>query len=121
MNILGIYPATIGHDSNAALVKDGKLIAAVEEERFVRIKHTKLPPVNSVKFCLERAGLSLEDIDFIAVPLSPYLFARRSKVEMLETVGRFGVATTLYLAQKLSREHGGEKKQGGGQKEIGSF
>jgi predicted NodU family carbamoyl transferase len=44
MNILGVYPATIGHDSNAALVKDGKLVAAAEEERFTRVKHTNTPP-----------------------------------------------------------------------------
>ena len=109
MNILGIYPGgVIGHDSGAALIKDGKLIAAAEEERFTRVKHATTPPANAVKFCLEHAGLSLEDIDFIAVPWSPYLWFKSSKLSSLEKIAHFGVTATFYFLQKMFRRS--EKK-----------
>ena len=68
MNILGIA-APFGHDHSAALLVDGKIVAAVEEERFTRKKHADgQRPVNSIKFCLKQAGLSPQDIDYIAYP-----------------------------------------------------
>jgi len=94
MNILGIYPGSVGHDSGAALVKDGKIIAAAEEERFIRIKHTSSPPINAVKFCLEYANLSAEDIDFIAVPFSPYLL-------FMGYISDSVVRTTFFLLHKI--------------------
>jgi carbamoyltransferase len=54
-------------DSSAALLKDGKLIAAVEEERFRRLKHWAGFPSQSIAYCLEEAGVSLEDVDHIAI------------------------------------------------------
>ncbi len=55
-----------GHDPAACLVKDGELIAAVEEERFVRVKHAPgYPPWNSIKYCLDYAGISLDEVDEI--------------------------------------------------------
>ena len=54
-------------DSSAALVRDGKLIAAAEEERFLRIKHWAGFPAQSIAYCLREAGLRLADIDHIAV------------------------------------------------------
>ena len=66
MKILGITPAK-AHDPSAALMIDGKIIAAAEEERFNRIKHsTDHNPVNAVKYCLDTAGISMNDIDAIA-------------------------------------------------------
>ena len=65
MNILGIH---IGHDSSVALVVDGKIIADVAEERFVRSKHYSGLPIQSLKYCLEVANLSINDIDVIAIP-----------------------------------------------------
>ena len=65
MNILGL---NIFHaDTSACLVIDGKIVSAVEEERFTRIKHM-LDPINSIKFCLENSNL-IENIDYIAVNL----------------------------------------------------
>lgn len=71
MNILGVSGA-VGHDPSAALFVDGQLVAAAEEERFVRNKHAKgLFPLESCRFCLEFAGLKPADIDIVAFPYSP--------------------------------------------------
>src|SRR5437870_10499691 len=53
-------------DSSAALVRDGKLIAAAEEERFRRIKHWAGFPSQAITYCLSEAGIKLSDIDHIA-------------------------------------------------------
>ncbi len=52
-------------DASAAIVKDGQLVAAVEEERFNRIKHWAGFPTRSIQFCLETAGVSMKDVDHI--------------------------------------------------------
>ena len=54
-------------DSSACLVQDGKLIAAVEEERFRRIKHWAGFPSKSIEYCLSEAGITLSDVDHIAI------------------------------------------------------
>ena len=64
MKILGI--SCFYHDSAAALVVDGILVAAAGEERFTRIKHDSDLPANAVAFCLDRGGLSINDLDYIA-------------------------------------------------------
>jgi carbamoyltransferase len=69
MKILGIN--SFHADSSACIIIDGKIIAAVEEERFVRIKHYKGFPVLSINFCLNYCGLKIEDIDYIAVNHNP--------------------------------------------------
>ncbi len=71
MNVLGIS-AEFVHDSGAALVKDGKLVAAAEEERFSRKKHDYSAPLESIKFCLNQANLTMDQIDFVAVPWLPF-------------------------------------------------
>jgi carbamoyltransferase len=58
-------------DSAAALVIDGKLVAAAEEERFRRIKHWSGLPTQAMKWCLEDAGLQLSDVDHIAINRNP--------------------------------------------------
>ena len=58
-------------DSAAALLKDGKLVAATEEERLRRVKHWAGLPVKAVQFCLEKEGLSIADIDHITVSRDP--------------------------------------------------
>ena len=58
-------------DSSACLVKDGKLIAAVEEERFRRIKHWAGFPSGAINCCLEEADISIEDVDHIAINRDP--------------------------------------------------
>lgn len=61
--ILGI--SAFYHDSAAALVRDGKIIVAVQEERFTRIKHDPSFPINALKYCLKYANLTMEDIDAV--------------------------------------------------------
>src|SRR6266700_880040 len=65
MNVLGIH---IGHDSSAALVVDGKIVADVAEERFTRTKHYCGLPIASIDYCLKSQGLGMADIEAIAVP-----------------------------------------------------
>lgn len=61
MYILGI--SALYHDSAAALVKDGEIIAAVQEERFTRIKHDKSIPQHAIHYCLDFARIKESDID----------------------------------------------------------
>ena len=70
MKILGIA-SPFGHDPSAALMIDGKVIAAVEEERFNRIKHSDGEmPVEAIKYCLKAGGIKPADVDHIAFPWS---------------------------------------------------
>ncbi|HMF57978.1 MAG TPA: carbamoyltransferase N-terminal domain-containing protein, partial [Pyrinomonadaceae bacterium] len=69
MYILGIN--AYHGDAAAAIIKDGRLIAAVEEERFNRRKHCAGFPVESVKYCLEAAGCSIEDVEQIGISRDP--------------------------------------------------
>ncbi|HNB57876.1 MAG TPA: carbamoyltransferase N-terminal domain-containing protein, partial [bacterium] len=64
MNILGI--SCFYHDSAAALVRDGKIIAAAQEERFTRKKHDDNFPKHAVEFCLKTAGIDMSQIDVVA-------------------------------------------------------
>ena len=71
MKILGLSGA-LGHDPSAALYIDGKLVAAAEEERFVRDKHAKnRMPYESAKFCLQFAGIRPHEVDAVAIPYAP--------------------------------------------------
>lgn len=69
-------------DSSAALVRDGKLIAAAEEERFRRIKHWAGLPVHSISYCLDEAGIQLSDVEHIA-------FNQDSSANLLRKIGYF--------------------------------
>jgi carbamoyltransferase len=69
--ILGI--SAFYHDSAAALVIDGKIVAAAQEERFTRKKYDEDFPVQSVKYCLEHAGLKPEQIDYVGFYDKPFL------------------------------------------------
>jgi carbamoyltransferase len=70
VKVLGIGCSSF-HDPSAALLVDGKLIAAAEEERFTRVKHAfGQNPVNAARWCLETAGLKPSDIDVVAYPWS---------------------------------------------------
>jgi carbamoyltransferase len=62
-----------GHDAAAALLKDGKLVAAVEEERFVRKKHTPEYPINAMRWCCEQAGIKPAELDHIVYYWNPYI------------------------------------------------
>ena len=68
MIVLGLSGA-LGHDASAAILVDGKIIAAAEEERFIRDKHAKNKfPYEAAKFCLKQAGIKAEDVDIVAFP-----------------------------------------------------
>jgi carbamoyltransferase len=70
MNILGIN--AYHGNASAALVCDGRLVAAVEEERFNRVKYAAGFPSQAIRYCLKEAGLNLDEIDHVAVPRNPY-------------------------------------------------
>src|SRR5215472_15569541 len=70
MNILGIN--AYHGNASAAIVCDGRLIAAVEEERFNRVKYAAGFPAAAIRYCLKEAGLMLADIDHVTVPRNPY-------------------------------------------------
>ena len=79
MNILGI--SAFYHDSAAALIIDGKIVSAAQEERFSRVKHDSSFPRNAILYCLDEGGISPEDIDFIVFYEKPFLKFER----LLET------------------------------------
>jgi carbamoyltransferase len=60
------------HDSAAAIVRDGKIVAAAQEERFSRIKHDAGFPTGAVRYCLQAAGVNLKDVDAVAFYEKPY-------------------------------------------------
>ena len=59
-------------DSSACIFKDELLVAASEEERFTRKKHTSNFPKESIKFCLNKAGIKISDIDYVTINTNPY-------------------------------------------------
>jgi carbamoyltransferase len=70
MNILGIN--AYHGNASAAIVCDSRLVAAVEEERFNRVKYAAGFPAQAIRYCLKEAGLTLAEIDHVAVPRNPY-------------------------------------------------
>lgn len=103
MNIIGI--SAYYHDSAAALVRDGEIVSAAQEERFTRKKHDPAFPENAIRFCLEKNGLSLVDIDHIVFYDKPLLKFER----LLETYvsyapkgfGSFLMSMPVWLKEKL--------------------
>ncbi len=103
MRILGL--SAFYHDSAAALVEDGRIAAAAQEERFSRKKHDAGFPANAVRYCLEHAGIGLDEIDFVAFYDKPFLKFER----LLETYLAFApkgftsfkAAMPLWLREKL--------------------
>lgn len=66
MNILGLID--IPQDNAACLLQDGRIVAAAEEERFVRVKHARgYFPIHAVRYCLRQGGIEMRDVDYIAV------------------------------------------------------
>ena len=75
MYILGI--SAFYHDSAAALIHNGNIVSAAQEERFTRIKHDPSFPINAIKFCLENSKLNISDIDYVTYyENTPKKFAR---------------------------------------------
>ncbi len=71
MNILGI--SCFYHDAAACLLQDGKIIAAASEERFNRQKNSPVFPVNAINFCIQKANLTIDDINYIGFYEKPFL------------------------------------------------
>ncbi|KAM3446933.1 hypothetical protein MY3296_009203 [Beauveria thailandica] len=96
MRVLGINSAY--HESSACTIVDGKVIAAVEEERFCRIKHAKPAsvdnadelPLESIRYCLEVAGIKPEDLDAIAYSFDPDLRAKTFILDDKTEAGDWG-------------------------------
>jgi len=73
--VLGI--SAFYHDSAATLIKDGKIISAVQEERFTRIKHDSSFPINSIKHVLENSNIKVNELDAIVFYEKPLLKFQR--------------------------------------------
>lgn len=103
MRILGLSNM---RDASAALVDNGRIIAAAEEERFVRIKHVTALPIHAVRFCLRTADIRLEDLDAVAVPWKYWQIGRRAALaigSMLQSPSLFAVKG-LRTVERLSQE-----------------
>ena len=103
MKILGI--SAYYHDAAAALVVDGEIVAAAQEERFTRVKHDPDFPTNAVRFCLDFAGLTPADLDFVAFYDKPFLKFERLLETYLAFAPRgftsFRQALPLWIKEKL--------------------
>ncbi len=103
MRILGL--SAYYHDSAAALIQDGDILAAVQEERFTREKHDAHFPANAIEYCLKSAGISPQEIDYVVFYDKPFLKFER----LLETYvafapkgfNSFRKAIPLWLKEKL--------------------
>ena len=103
MRILGI--SAFYHDSAAALIEDGRIVAAAQEERFSRRKHDSRFPTAAMTYCLEEAGVELEAVDHVAFYDKPFLKFER----LLETYVAFApkgfrsfrMAIPVWLKEKL--------------------
>ncbi|MGR9073565.1 MAG: carbamoyltransferase family protein [Gammaproteobacteria bacterium] len=103
MNILGL--SAFYHDSAAALVRDGEIAAAAQEERFTRKKHDPGFPGNAVKYCLEEAGIGLSDVDYIIFYDKPLVKFERLLETYLAYAPKgfrsFVAAMPIWLKEKL--------------------
>src|SRR3982750_3952673 len=103
MRVLGI--SAFYHDSAAALIEDGHLVGAAQEERFTRKKHDSGFPQHAVQYCLDEAGIKLQDVDYVAFYDKPFLKFERLLETYLAYAPRgfnsFRMAMPLWLKEKL--------------------
>ena len=103
MRVLGI--SAFYHDSAAALIEDGHLVGAAQEERFTRKKHDAGFPQHAVQYCLDEAGIKLADVDYVAFYDKPFLKFERLLETYLAYAPRgfpsFRMAMPLWLKEKL--------------------
>jgi carbamoyltransferase len=103
MRVLGI--SAFYHDSAAALVEDGRIVAAAQEERFTRKKHDSSFPKNAIVYCLEEAGVELDELDHAVFYDKPFLKFERLLETYLTFAPRgfssFRMAMPLWLKEKL--------------------
>ena len=107
MWILGI--SAFYHDSAAALIRDGEIVAAAQEERFTRKKHDLRFPAQAVRYCLESAGLKPGDLDFAVFYEKPFLKFERLLENYLAVAPRglrsFQMALPLWIREKLFQKN----------------
>jgi carbamoyltransferase len=103
MYILGI--SCYYHDSAAALLKDGVIIAAAQEERFTRIRHDQDFPTQAIKYCLKEAGITMEQVDYVGFYDKPMIKFERILQTYLATWPKsypsFMKSVPLWLRKKL--------------------
>jgi carbamoyltransferase len=103
LNILGL--SCFYHDAGACLLRDGELVAAAEEERFSRLKHDAGLPLRAADYCLEAAGLTPDDVDYVIFYEKPLLKFERIVAGYAATYpragGAFVRAMQTWLSQKL--------------------
>lgn len=103
MYVLGI--GCYYHDSSACLLKNGRIIAAAEEERFTRKKHDTSLPINAIKFCLKQAGISINQVNHVAFYEKPFLKFERLLSQHLEmfplSFKTFLSSTPTWINEKL--------------------
>ncbi len=103
MRILGI--SAFYHDSAAALIEDGRVVAAAQEERFTRKKHDAALPENAIRYCLEEVGISLDGVDHVAFFEKPFLKFERLLETYLANAPRgfqsFRAAMPVWIKEKL--------------------
>ena len=92
------------HDSAAALVRDGEIIAAAQEERFTRKRHDSGFPAHAIRYCLEEAGVPLSDVEQIAFYDKPFLKFERLLETYLAFAPRgfrsFRMALPIWIKEK---------------------
>jgi carbamoyltransferase len=105
--ILGI--SSYYHDSAAALIKDGEIIAAAQEERFTRKKHDSAFPLEAIKYCLDEASINLHNVMYIGFYDKPFLKFERLLETYLSEAPRgfesFAIAIPVWLKEKLFLKH----------------
>ena len=103
MRILGV--SAFYHDSAAALIEDGNIVAAAQEERFTRKKHDSAFPEQAISYCLDEAGIGLADVDFVTFYDKPFLKFERLLETYLSYAPRgfssFKMAIPVWLKEKL--------------------
>ena len=101
--ILGI--SAFYHDSAATIIVDGKITAAVQEERFSRVKHDSRFPINAIKYVLDENKVKLSEIDFIVFFEKPFLKFERLLETYLAFAPRgfksFSMSMPIWLREKL--------------------
>ncbi len=102
MKILGVH---FGHDSGASLIIDGKIIADVAEERFVRIKHFSGLPVRSIEYCLKEGKISIDDIDQIAIPSLQSNYSLRFLFENMTFPDNYSFKIKKIIKNELEKHH----------------
>jgi carbamoyltransferase len=107
VRILGI--SCLYHDSAAALIENGEIVSAAQEERFTRIKHDSQFPEQAISYCLKASGISMDEVDFVAFYDKPFLKFERLLETYLSFVPKgfksFKTSMPVWLKEKLFQKN----------------